>query len=109
MNVTVKVVSVKLDNAVAKLPGVPAKIVRDGAANLMSYAKAVCPVDTGFLRSSITMSMSGNTATVLAAAGYALFVEMGTHKMSAQPYLIPASEQVPWDRIIRANLRAIGL
>ena len=109
MNVTVRVVSVKLDSAIAKLPGVPAKIVRDGAANLMSYAKAVCPVDTGFLRSSITMSMAGNTATVLAAAGYSLFVEIGTYKMAAQPYLRPAYEQIPWMKIIRSEFRKVGL
>ena len=109
MSITVKVVKIKLDNAIANLPGVAAKISRDCATNAMNYAKRVVPVDTGFLRSSITMSSAGNTATVTAAAGYALFVELGTHKMAAQPYLIPGLEQVPWSSIIRRNLKEIGL
>ena len=53
-------------------------------------ARAICPVDTGTLRASIGTSVSGNTAQVYAGADYAVYVEMGTYKMAAQPFLTPA-------------------
>lgn len=59
-------------------------------------AKLVCPVDTGNLRSSITTSVESDGSNVTATVGtnveYAPFVEYGTKKMSAKPFLIPAFE-----------------
>lgn len=61
-------------------------------------AKVRCPVDTGNLRRSIKVdgpmvSGSGVSATVGTNVHYAAFVELGTRKMQAQPYLGPALEQ----------------
>lgn len=55
-------------------------------------AKKACPVDTGTLRRSIVhvMSLDGRSAFVGSNVEYAPFVEMGTSKMAAQPYLRPA-------------------
>jgi HK97 gp10 family phage protein len=67
-------------------------------------AKILCPVDTGRLRSSITTWVdakglhgrvtAGGTAFDGTNVYYAIFVEQGTWKMEAQPYLIPALEKV---------------
>lgn len=58
-----------------------------------SYAKQLCPVDTGRLRNSIThQQQDENTEIVGSNVEYSVFVEMGTRKMKAQPYLRPAAE-----------------
>ena len=60
-----------------------------------SYAKQVCPVDTGNLRNSITHSTEDNGHTVVIGTNveYAPHVEMGTVRMRPRPYLRPAIEQ----------------
>lgn len=56
-----------------------------------SYAKLLCPVDTGNLRNSITHQQAGDAAEAIGTnVEYAAYVEMGTSKMKAQPYLEPA-------------------
>ena len=58
-----------------------------------SYAKKLCPVDTGRLRASITHAqMDENTEVIGTNVEYAPYVELGTHKMSAKPFLRPAAE-----------------
>lgn len=58
-----------------------------------SYAKEACPVDTGNLRNSITHQMEGSDTVVIGTAvEYAPYVELGTRKMSARPFLGQALE-----------------
>ena len=78
-------------------------------------AKQLCPVDTGRLRASIMTSVDKDGLKAKIKAGgdvdeskvntqrgqvligtpvkYAIFVEQGTHKMEAQPYMVPALEK----------------
>lgn len=60
-------------------------------------AKNVVPVDTGALKGSITTggSSSANsvTATVGSSLEYAPYVELGTSKNRAQPYLQPSLQR----------------
>jgi HK97 gp10 family phage protein len=53
-------------------------------------AKQRAPVDTGFLRSSLSTKPGPLEVTVGASAKYAPYVELGTRRMNAQPYLGPA-------------------
>jgi HK97 gp10 family phage protein len=54
-------------------------------------AKVKAPVDTGALKNSIFSAKAGNlTYKVTAPQHYAIYVEKGTRKMRAQPYLKPA-------------------
>ncbi|MCO4568521.1 HK97-gp10 family putative phage morphogenesis protein [Streptococcus infantarius] len=54
-------------------------------------AKVKAPVDTGALKNSIFSTKAGNlTYKVTAPQHYAIYVEKGTRKMRAQPYLKPA-------------------
>ena len=56
------------------------------------YAKLLCPVDTSRLKNSITHEArpSEEAVYVGTAVEYAPYVEYGTYKMKAQPYLGPA-------------------
>lgn len=61
---------------------------------VQSKARSLCPVDTGRLRSSIVM-VKGRDGTgfyveVGTNVSYARFVEFGTSKMRARPFLLPA-------------------
>lgn len=56
------------------------------------YAKRLCPVDTGRLRNSITFYTEDNAVHIGTNVEYAQFVEEGTSKQKAQPYLRPAVE-----------------
>jgi HK97 gp10 family phage protein len=57
-------------------------------------AKQLCPVDTGRLRSSVTHELDQDAQGVVGIIGtdvdYAPFVEFGTSRASAQPFLRPA-------------------
>lgn len=68
---------------------------------IVQRAQEMCPVDTGALRDSITageVADDGDTLSLDVTAGddtvdYAAYVELGTYKMGAQPYLGPAYEE----------------
>lgn len=57
-------------------------------------AKQACPVDTGRLRSSIAREVGNDERGLVARIGtdvsYGIYVEFGTARMRAQPYLRPA-------------------
>ena len=63
------------------------------AADVKALAKQLAPVRTGHLRSSIYAKISEWVAEIGAEATYALFVELGTRHMQAQPYLYPAIQE----------------
>ena len=56
------------------------------------YAKLACPVDTGRLRNSISHARDDTAAYIGTNVKYAPYVELGTSKMHAQPFLRPAAE-----------------
>lgn len=57
------------------------------------HAKKLCPVDTGRLRASIKNEVHNNILTLYSdGVPYAWYVECGTRKMKAQPYIKPALE-----------------
>lgn len=57
-------------------------------------AKRLCPVDTGRLRASISHEIQTDSHGLIGVVGsnveYASFVEFGTSRSRAQPYLRPA-------------------
>jgi HK97 gp10 family phage protein len=56
------------------------------------YAKLLCPVDTGRLRNSITYDIEESDVYIGTNVEYAPYVELGTSKMTAKPFLKPAAE-----------------
>ncbi len=68
--------------------------VRKNADAIVRDAQALAPVDTGALRSSIHAETreAGKSAEIMVDVPYAAYVEYGTYKMAAQPFLSPAVE-----------------
>lgn len=67
------------------------------AVVITEEAKRLAPVDTGRLRDSIEYTVNEtDLSTEIGPRGveYGLYQEMGTSKMSAQPYLRPAIDNV---------------
>lgn len=78
-----------LDALAAKAENMSEALMK-GAEIVADAARGSCPVDTGALRASIAASAGGNSASVTAGAPYAAYVEFGTCKMAARPFLVPA-------------------
>lgn len=59
------------------------------------YAKKECPVDTGNLRNSITHEVVQSEKAVYIGTNveYAAYVELGTVRTKAKPYLKPAATE----------------
>lgn len=68
---------------------VEARLERIGEG-MASTAFSLVPIDTGFLQSSIYVFVKGMQLELGATADYASYVEFGTYKMAAQPFLRPA-------------------
>lgn len=64
------------------------------AVRVEAAAKRACPVDTGRLRASLTHVIEEDGEGLYAVVGtnveYAIYVELGTGRTRAQPYLRPA-------------------
>lgn len=56
-------------------------------------ARRRVPVDTGRLKGSISADSEPGRAAVYANTDYAVYVERGTRRMAAQPYLWPAVDE----------------
>lgn len=74
-----------------------------------SYAKRDCPVDTGRLRNSITHQVRAGEQAVYIGTNveYAPFVELGTSRMRARPFLKPAAadHRSQYKAIVEAALK----
>lgn len=69
------------------------KLVGAAAFKIEGSAKMRVPVKTHFLQNSILARRAGELAyRVDVYAEYGAFVELGTSKMAARPYLVPAVE-----------------
>ena len=62
-------------------------------ATAEGHAKDYCPVDTGRLRNSISNTHDDDSAYIGSNVEYAAYVELGTSKRKAKPYLKPAVTQ----------------
>lgn len=77
-------VAVKTGRAIAKT-----------AHDIEADAKAIVPVDTGFLKNSISTDVHRDSlsAEIGPTANYGRFVEEGTSRMGPQPYMRPAYDR----------------
>jgi HK97 gp10 family phage protein len=79
----------------AALPREVGEIVQRAAFEVEAQAKIIVPVDTGTLKGSIQTEPEGATAQIVyTPMDYSVFVEYGTVKMGAQPFMTPAAETV---------------
>lgn len=85
--------------------------VNYAADKLQIEMKAKVPVDTGRLQNSITKGFIPNGRTVGPDTPYDIYVEFGTSKMAAQPYVRPAIKSTkPFisDYLVRKVRKAFG-
>lgn len=66
--------------------------LEDLGREAVAQAQRMAPVATGELRGSIAYRVSNGELILYADAPHAAYVELGTRKMAAQPYLRPALE-----------------
>ena len=69
-------------------------IVENAGDSMVTYAQGIVPVRTGNLMASIFADVDEDNLSVTlgATADYASFIEYGTVKMRAQPFLQPAAD-----------------
>ena len=83
-----------LESTLTRIEVETAKALDDLGEEIRDRAKEYCPVDTGRLQNSIQSipgdDSQGHYVEVGTNIYYAGFVEFGTVKMRAQPYLRPA-------------------
>lgn len=86
----------KLQRIADRLAGITDAAVSDFADEVVIHMKGVVPVDTGKLKESIDKQKVGSGYTVgPRGVEYAEFVENGTSRSPAQPYVAPT---IQWAR-----------
>lgn len=101
-----------LNHLIVRIPANKRQLVKSVAFQVEALAKMKAPVDTGALRNSIYTSLQSTnnppseatetlptpdndvTAFVGPSVEYAIYQELGTHAMQAQPFLLPALREV---------------
>ena len=92
MSISVSVDTTKLNAIIAALPGNRDQIIRATAQHVLGEARKRAPVVTGALRDNSEVTDGEGYKNVEFHQEYAAYVELGTHKMTARPYLTPAVE-----------------
>ena len=95
MSISVSVDTTKLNEIIAKLPANRDKIVKAVAFEVLREAQQKAPVDTGALKANAdvnTKYAGDGIMSVEFYQEYAPYVELGTYKMAARPFLTPAVE-----------------
>lgn len=67
--------------------------IRRTALAVERDAKVLCPVDTGNLRNSISMSYADLRAEIGPTAYYGVFVEFGTSRMAPEAFMGPSFDR----------------
>jgi HK97 gp10 family phage protein len=96
----------RLENLAARIGELSDEALVELAEQIVEDARASCPVDTSSLRRSIRYERDPDGGVVIAAGGggvvnprtrrevdYAAYVEFGTSRSPAQPFLQPALEK----------------
>lgn len=98
----------RLQEARKQMIRAAAQSVAVSAEEVVAMAKELCPVESGALRNSITATVSrtetGVTAQVTCKKGYGKYVEYGTSKMPARPFMYPAARA--YEAKIKAQIAA---
>lgn len=105
MSVTVKLDTRVLDSMIAQHQQEAGVIVRGAAGSVQGQAAVKAPFDTGALSGSIKADEHKGPLNwwVHDAVDYGIYQELGTSKMGAQPFMVPAVETVrpQWNKYWR--------
>jgi HK97 gp10 family phage protein len=107
--VTIRIVSNRLPEMPALIRAAVIPEVQKATYGVEAKSKALVPVKTSTLRRSIhsVFENGGLTGLVGPSVLYGKFVEFGTRRMGARPYMRPAAEQV-LPKFVDAVKRALG-
>lgn len=106
MSITVTV-NLRLDQAEREIRARVQALAAKAALDIEAHAKARAPVDTGLLRNSITaVEVTPDSWLITSPVRYSVFVNYGTSKMAARPYMEPAVEAVR--PMLEAGLRRLA-
>lgn len=95
----VRAVGVSINHASGQIVAKLSRLLRGTAFAIEATGKTLSPVDTGYMRSTIGADISGTggyghmTAVIGPTADYAPYVENGTSRMAAQPFMGPAFDR----------------
>lgn len=91
----VKRLAFDLSRAPERTRRMAGRVVRRTVSAIERDSKLLAPVDTGFLKNSISSDVdeAGLSGEVGPTANYGGYVEEGTSRMSPQPYMRPAAEK----------------
>lgn len=90
-----------------------ANVIRKTAHDIEADAKAFVPVDTGFLKNSISTDFEGDgrfarmSAEIGPTAHYGVYVEEGTSRQNPQPFMRPAFDRRK-EGLVKAMEKIIG-
>ena len=91
----VRLDTAKLDQIIARFPSESEEVVKAGAFAVQGEAVNRAPFDTGNLKNGINSKPKGKLLWwVSDACDYGIYQEMGTYKMRAHPFMVPAVEKV---------------
>lgn len=89
---------------ITKLKADCARLAYNAAQRIRTQARALAPVLTGYLKSSILLQRLGvGHYKIVVKAKYGLYVEFGTRYMRAQPFLTPAAQGIISDFAAQAR------
>jgi HK97 gp10 family phage protein len=100
----------RIPQARAAIQRAAAEGVATAGGYIVDLAKQLCPVDTGALRASIRLEPDSPELTMTVKAGggavdYAAFIEYGTSRSAAQPFLTPAARAISVHKEVRKAIR----
>ena len=101
----------KLDALIATVPAQLEALLEIAARNIELKAKDRVPVDTGATKNSIIVTKPRNFQRRIGpSTKYAPYLEFGTHRMPARPFLVPAlkSEEPKLQSAVAAMIRRTG-
>jgi len=71
------------------------RVIASIAHQVEAEAKQLAPVDTGALKNSLHTDREGQAHYIVAdGVEYGIFQELGTSRMAAHPFMVPAVESV---------------
>lgn len=92
---TIRIVSNRLPQIAAAIRPLVSAEVKKATLSIQARAQSAAPVLTGTLRRSITSQFPSDLSGVVGpSVNYGVYVEFGTRRMGARPYMRPAAEAV---------------
>lgn len=83
------------------------RLIKKIADLVSNRAKAICPVRSGNLQTSIKVILERNRAFIGSDLYYATYVEGGTQFMAARPFLRPAILEVLSELKVKAKIEGV--